>query len=77
MLSSNWVEPSGSADEPVPFKGQQASPCVRNCCLDEADICLGCGRHLEEIIQWSSADDARRLQIRAAAGRRIAGRRPG
>jgi len=50
---------------------------VRNCCLDEADICLGCGRHLEEIIQWSSADDARRLQIRAAAGRRIAGRRPG
>jgi len=50
---------------------------VRNCCLDEADICLGCGRHLEEIIQWSSADDARRLQIRVAAGRRIAGRRPG
>jgi predicted Fe-S protein YdhL (DUF1289 family) len=28
------------------------SPCVRNCCLNEDDICLGCRRSLSEIIAW-------------------------
>ena len=32
------------------------SPCVRNCCLDTDDICLGCFRSIKEIMQWSSAD---------------------
>ena len=47
------------------------SPCVRNCCLDERDVCLGCGRSLDEIRIWSEADDAERLRIldRAAARR--------
>ncbi len=30
------------------------SPCVRNCCLDKQDICIGCGRTLEEIKQWQA-----------------------
>ena len=29
-----------------------ASPCVRNCCLDQADVCLGCFRHVDEIMHW-------------------------
>lgn len=29
------------------------SPCVRSCCLDDRDICLGCGRTLDEIRRWS------------------------
>lgn len=29
-----------------------ASPCVRNCCLDQADVCLGCFRHVDEIMRW-------------------------
>lgn len=29
-----------------------ASPCVRNCCLDQADVCPGCFRHVDEIIRW-------------------------
>ncbi len=28
------------------------NPCVRNCCLNEKDICLGCFRTLEEITGW-------------------------
>ena len=32
------------------------SPCVRNCCLDEVDVCLGCGRLLAEILRWHAAD---------------------
>ncbi len=31
-----------------------ASPCVRNCCLNEQDICLGCFRHLDEITGWNA-----------------------
>ncbi len=30
------------------------SPCIRNCCLDSDDICLGCSRHIDEIIAWTS-----------------------
>jgi uncharacterized protein len=32
------------------------SPCVRNCCLDTEDICLGCFRSIDEIMQWSSVE---------------------
>lgn len=36
------------------------APCVRNCCLDEEDICLGCGRSLEQILNWSEVDQTQR-----------------
>lgn len=39
------------------------SPCVRNCCLDEEDVCLGCGRTLDEIRTWSSLEEAKRREI--------------
>ncbi|MDP3008056.1 MAG: DUF1289 domain-containing protein [Methylococcales bacterium] len=41
-------------------KEPSSSPCVRNCCLDNNDICLGCFRSLEEIRQWSSVDERTR-----------------
>ena len=28
------------------------SPCVRNCCLNENDVCIGCNRSLSEILNW-------------------------
>ena len=39
------------------------SPCVRVCCLDDDDICLGCYRALKEIVGWSAADDAEKTEI--------------
>ncbi|WP_370980261.1 DUF1289 domain-containing protein [Agaribacterium sp. ZY112] len=33
-----------------------ASPCVRNCALNNEDICQGCYRTLEEISLWSKAN---------------------
>lgn len=39
------------------------SPCVRNCCLNEVDVCMGCGRTLGEIVRWSQAPDAEKLEI--------------
>ena len=50
-----------------------ASPCVRQCCLDDADECIGCGRTLDEIRVWHGTDTAGREAIlRAAAARREA-----
>jgi predicted Fe-S protein YdhL (DUF1289 family) len=46
------------------------SPCVRNCCLDSEDICMGCGRHMEEILQWHRADASERETILARAAKR-------
>jgi len=46
------------------------SPCVRNCCLDDENICLGCGRSLMEITCWSTADNADKQIILAAAEER-------
>ncbi len=46
---------------------EPASPCVRNCCLDDQDICLGCGRSLEEICGWTKADVEGKSRILALA----------
>lgn len=40
--------------------GTLPSPCVRNCCLDDDDVCLGCFRRIEEITGWAAMDDAER-----------------
>ncbi len=52
-----------------------ASPCVRNCCLDENDVCLGCYRTIGEIIAWGEASSEQREVIlaRAKARKAIAG----
>ncbi|MBN4080313.1 DUF1289 domain-containing protein [Beggiatoa alba] len=49
---------------------QIASPCVRNCCLNEDDVCLGCFRHVDEIMEWSMVEDARRECILENAKKR-------
>ncbi len=48
-----------------------ASPCRRQCCLDDGDVCLGCGRTLQDILDWGAADDARRRQICREAEQRL------
>lgn len=40
-----------------------ASPCVRQCCLDDDNTCLGCFRTLSEITGWSQADAEERERI--------------
>lgn len=44
-------------------KVDKCSPCVRNCCLDENDICIGCFRSMEEIMQWANLDEEQKKQI--------------
>jgi predicted Fe-S protein YdhL (DUF1289 family) len=47
----------------VPPIDPLASPCVRNCCLDEDNVCMGCGRSLDEIVAWSTASPADKAAI--------------
>jgi uncharacterized protein len=46
------------------------SPCFKNCCLDKQDVCIGCGRTIEEIIRWGDAGDKEKLAILKAAKKR-------
>jgi predicted Fe-S protein YdhL (DUF1289 family) len=46
------------------------SPCVRNCCLGDDLICLGCFRSIEEIKEWGLVGDDRRRAILQSARRR-------
>jgi predicted Fe-S protein YdhL (DUF1289 family) len=39
------------------------SPCIRNCCLDQQDMCLGCFRSITEILEWSNASTEKRSEI--------------
>ena len=48
------------------------SPCISLSRLDEQKDCLGCFRHVEDIREWRSADDARRRVICAEAEQRKA-----
>jgi len=50
-----------------------ASPCVRNCCLDNHDICLGCFRSLQEILAWAASTETEKAEIlrKCAARKRI------
>jgi predicted Fe-S protein YdhL (DUF1289 family) len=40
-----------------------SSPCVRNCCLNHDDICLGCFRSLDEIMLWTKVDENTRQEF--------------
>ncbi|WP_308705277.1 DUF1289 domain-containing protein [Pseudomonas sp. N040] len=47
---------------------------MRNCCLDDEDICVGCGRSLGEILEWYAADNERRQVICTDAHNRLRAR---
>lgn len=57
-------------DHPAGLPGSVPSPCVRNCCLDDSDICLGCYRSITEITGWSGADHFQRNEILARCRQR-------
>ena len=74
--------------EPLPEPQSEAeflvSPCIRICCLDDNDMCLGCFRTLDEIKDWRAADNPARERIlqrcaqrREAHDRRFPDQTPG
>jgi len=53
------------------------SPCVRNCCLDDDDVCMGCGRTLAEIIAWSTSPEHDQQEILRLSRERLRRRERG
>ena len=49
--------------QPLTQGNETESPCVRNCCLNDDDICLGCFRHMDEIMAWRQLDEASKKAI--------------
>ncbi|RTL28609.1 MAG: DUF1289 domain-containing protein [Burkholderiales bacterium] len=47
-----------SHDQQQPLAQPCASPCVRLCTLNEADVCVGCGRTLADITGWTKMSEA-------------------
>ncbi len=48
-----------------------ASPCVSICCLDDDDVCIGCGRTLDEIRRWSDMpEQEKRATLKFSVERR-------
>ena len=45
-----------------PSEAPLASPCRRQCCLDERDECLGCGRTLQEIVDQDGYHALRHIE---------------
>jgi len=37
---------------------KEDSPCIGVCTLNEDNICIGCGRHIDEIIEKGSTDSS-------------------
>lgn len=39
------------------------SPCISDCRINEYNMCMGCGRTVEQIVQWSTYNDNERENI--------------
>ena len=46
------------------------SPCIEVCSLNNQDICIGCYRMANEIIEWFSAPNERKREILASVDQR-------
>ena len=46
------------------------SPCIEVCSLNDQDVCIGCYRTANEIIEWFSASDERKRIILSAVNER-------
>jgi predicted Fe-S protein YdhL (DUF1289 family) len=50
------------------------SPCTKVCTLDAQGVCIGCGRELSEIANWSRMSAVEQLEVcRLARERRRSG----
>lgn len=44
-------------------EAEVTSPCIRQCCLDNNEICVGCYRSLDEIVSWQAYSTQVKKQV--------------
>lgn len=47
------------------MSAKNISPCINQCTLNEKDVCLGCKRTLNEILNWTKLTEEQKLKIMA------------
>ena len=52
------------------------SPCIEVCSLNSEDVCIGCYRTANEIVEWFSAPNERKREILLSVNQRRAGSAP-
>lgn len=57
------LTPKVDASPKAPSSDAPESPCIRSCCLDNKDICLGCFRHIDEILAWQKLNAQQKTTI--------------
>lgn len=45
-------------------------PCIRRCCLNEEDVCLGCFRTFDDMLQWNKAKSTEKMKMLQKAEQR-------
>ena len=45
-------------------------PCIRRCCLNEEDVCLGCFRTFDDMLQWNKANSTEKTKMLQMAEQR-------
>ncbi|MBR9856779.1 MAG: DUF1289 domain-containing protein [Gammaproteobacteria bacterium] len=53
--------------------GEVISPCIKQCALDEHEVCRGCYRSITEIIGWGNKSEEQKIRILANCARRMEG----
>jgi uncharacterized protein len=56
----------------MPTTSPVQSPCIRNCCLNQQDMCVGCFRSIDEIMMWSQASEMSKQKMLENAAQRHA-----
>lgn len=46
------------------------SPCTRHCTLNENDVCVGCFRTLNDILNWQASSNEEKIDILSSAQQR-------
>jgi predicted Fe-S protein YdhL (DUF1289 family) len=50
-------------------KDPTKSPCNKNCKIDKNQVCIGCGRTLNEISNWSRYPAKKKIEINYRLGK--------
>jgi len=50
------------------------SPCIEVCALDDNQVCIGCGRTVDEVVTWTRLTDAQKWAVLARSTERRSAR---
>ena len=59
------------SDQEAASEAPIESPCISVCQVDGDDVCIGCGRTIDEIVSWLSFSERERARAVSKAKQRL------